>query len=655
MNIPTSKKEFLDSLINGTEKFRKEIVDFFAANKENENVAPQQNISQKDSSIIDVTNEYYKIPQSSSAGKFETHTVKVKVPYWRNQYVYSYSEINYATREQKEFYSFLKRQFLNKLFVDLEGNSNYAFILLFDLLNEYEKHQNISKLEGQVQLLSEFYPKTRSYGLGFLIERFQDKGDVEGVARFREERQYGYDYDNYWNFGNKYKTKLNLKNDDVKLLNRLYYSSNNFCNIEFCCLEVIKLYILTIELLHGKLFTERTNLDEQINILADLIARKQFRYRLNSQNYTHSLETSANEIYTIIFKQCENAVREYYAHKRKLNADVFFTNSEVKNEFEIRIGNFVREIIAGLILQIALPDEETEIQLNAQTQNRWKIKFSKLTEGYDNDAKRFIEEILQLGNLNKKNPSVENIFFEASKFIAKFDKEASLTLYVYYLYHDLKSATFDNKKFTKNIEKNLFKTDEHRREFETLINELISNGNLEKALRGISEIYAVKRKKIQLNSASIKEVQEQHSGTVKLLNSVLNDEYESLNDFLMPDLELLVSFLQNNAEESTANVKAETAEIPAVAVNKSVSDSKFKDEIAFTLFHRAALEFFYRNNLSVSHGELEAFAKSNSAFKNQLIDGLNEVCYEVLDDVLIEEDEENFTIYEDYYHKLLAK
>jgi hypothetical protein len=50
--------------------------------------------------------------------------------------------------------------------------------------------------------------------------------------------------------------------------------------------------------------------------------------------------------------------------------------------------------------------------------------------------------------------------------------------------------------------------------------------NLDKALDAVPKIYEVKRKKIQLDSTTIKEVQQQHSGTVELLNEYLRDDFE---------------------------------------------------------------------------------------------------------------------------------
>lgn len=104
--------------------------------------------SKYDDSIIDVTDQSSRINSNNNLIKYS-----IGVPYWAHQYVYSYSELNSASVEQKKFYNIFKTNFLNGEYFDLEGNTNYTFILLFDLLNEYESHKDISKLERQLKIL----------------------------------------------------------------------------------------------------------------------------------------------------------------------------------------------------------------------------------------------------------------------------------------------------------------------------------------------------------------------------------------------------------------------------------------------------------------------------------------------------------------------
>lgn len=206
------------------------------------------------------------------------------------------------------------------------------------------------------------------------------------------------------------------------------------------------------------------------------------------------------------------------------------------------------------------------------------------------------------------------------------------------MYYDLKSATFDNKQLTKTIQKNLFKTNEQLHDFEVLVSELIKDKNLEKALQGVSKIYAVKRKKIQLNAALIKEVQQQHSGTVELLNEYLKDEYGDENNTIKT---------QEISNEEVAMVITQKFDEPQHSI--------YVSNIAFAPLHETVLEVFAKSNFSVLQSEFETFAKSKGVFKNQLIESINEICYEDLEDVLIEEEDDYYTINPNYYERLLAK
>ena len=585
-------------------------------------------------SIIDVTGKSLNLTQSD-----KTNT---NVPFWSHRYVYSYSEINSANNEQKEFYKKFKADFINGKYLDLEGNNNYAFILLFDLQNEYDSHKDISKLESQLELLGDHYPKTKSYGASFLIQKMQEIGDTDGILRIQEANRFSsrdnssIDYDTF-NWRNKYKTKLNLSDEDAELLQKIWFWDNNFSSIEFCCIEILKLYIATIKSLKEKYSKDdSTTLENEFMFISDIIAKKQYKYKVGSNNYKYCVDTTTNELYSLIFKYCENAVREYYGHKRKINTDTNYTVPEVKTEIEARILLKLNSIFPVLISSVRVPDSETEIALNAQNTTRWKIKYDELVNTYKENPKTFIENVISLGNLNKKNPSIENIFFEASKFIAKHDKESALTLYIYYLYYDLKSDNFDNKQLTKTIQKNLFSNDEQLQEFEKIVNSLIKNKKLEQALSSIPKIYEVKRKKIQLNKASINAVQKQHSGTVELLNEYLSEEDEEVN----------IKKQENKSEE--INIKLEPIDEPK-------QNSIYTTAIAFKPIHIESLDIFAKNSFTLLQSEFETFAKSKNAFKNQLIESINEICYDFFDDVLIEEEDNYYTINPEYYKRLLIK
>ena len=579
-----------------------------------------------DYSIIDVTNETLEQINDNR------HSNSI-LPYnWKNVTIDSFDDIYRATQEQRDFYITFKQAFLRNIYIDLKGYTNYLHILYFDLVKEYDNGRDIRKLETLIIRLGLFYPVIKSYAdSGLSIKK------TNHSAFFSANQNYNTDYD-YWGIGTKYKTQLKLTDNEVTLLNKLWYPSNNFYSIEYCCIAVLKFYLALISELKEKYIQEGTTMNAEFLSVADIIARKHFKYKSGSQNYKFCIETITKEFYSHIFKHCENAVREYYGHKRKVNTDTYYTTPEAKTEFETKIISKITELLPLLISKVVLPNEATEIELYSQSTNRWKIKFEELTTSYNEKPKEFIDSIISLGKLNKKNPSLENIFFEASKFIAKYDKQSALSLYVYYLYHDLKSATFDNKQLTKTIQKSLFKTNEQLRDFEIIVSELIKDKDLDKALKSVSKVYEVKRKKIQLNTASIKEVQQQHSGTVELLNEYLKDDFED----------------ENNTIKSQ-EISSEEIKIEITQKNEELHQSAFLSELVFSEIHTTALELFAKSNFSVPQNELELFAKSKGIFKNQLVESINETCYDFLDDVLIEEEDDYYTINTNYFQSISAK
>lgn len=85
------------------------------------------------------------------------------VPYWEHTYVYSVNELRTANHLQRQFYSYFKKEFLQQHYLDIDGNSNYAFVLMFDLADGYKKHKDYTLLKQQLNILAEKYPETAQY------------------------------------------------------------------------------------------------------------------------------------------------------------------------------------------------------------------------------------------------------------------------------------------------------------------------------------------------------------------------------------------------------------------------------------------------------------------------------------------------------------
>jgi TM2 domain-containing membrane protein YozV len=481
----------------------------------------RKEVNNRDHSIIDISLEKLDLSVEHSAPLESNH---LQPPYWSHSYVYSYDEINYATAEQKKYYSYFKKKVLKGEFVDIQGYTNYAFILYFDLLKEYESHKDIKLLEEQFRLLGQICPRTRSYSLMSLQDLLRKRTDSYSTDKLKNLQEPSYQFEqgfseydpDAFKLGKKYKDKLGLNKQEIAWLNKFWNPSNVFISIEGCCIATIKQYLLIVKNLNKKLKLQNTSIAQEV----DYFKEKIFEIKEIADSYwgyydkSYMRQRVESEIYLTIFKRVENSVRESYGHKRKVGSNPYY---EFEGEFETRIGNHVNELVTKYQKDIIFPDVETQIELNAQNVNRWKNDLSNLKDSFqEGEISNFLEGMDELEEANKKNPNIENIFFEASKIIAPYDKVQSLKYYAKYIYYDLKSVTFDNRELARTVQKSLFKTQEQLTDFKRIVAELIKTSDIEKALKEIEKIYIPKRKKIQLDKSKIKEAERKLEKTVKL-------------------------------------------------------------------------------------------------------------------------------------------
>jgi len=584
-------------------------------------------------SIIDINSEILDLTVETDT---ENSVANIEPPYWKRSYVYSYDELNHASEVQKKFYSYFKKKVLEYKFVDIQGYTNYAFILYFDLLNEYENHKDIKLLEKQFEFLGHICPETKSYSLTSLKNFLRKRTDSYSIDKLnnlqelnnKHEHEYS-DYNpNAYKLGKQYKDKLHLNKQEVAWLNKFWSPSNAFISIEGCCIATMKQYLLIINSLNKKLKTKNTSIAKEVNFFKEKIFELNDIENDNSDVYSKSYikQKVEIEIYLNIFKRAENSVRKSYGYKRKNKCTLYY---DFKGEFETRIGNHVEKLILKHQNNIKHPDLETQIELNAQNINRWKIDFNKIRDSFQKENKiSFIDEITNLEKTNQKNPNIKIIFFEASKFISKFDKIQSLKYYAKYIYYDLKSRKIDNQELSKRIQRSLFKTDEQINNFKKIISELIETTDIQNALEKIEYIYIPKRKTIKLDKSAIREVEQKYDGTVELLNGYLISENEEKNQPNSEKKEIEISVVPNNS-----------IFIPGINIEKIQTELIAK---------------IVANSFKIEQNKVDKFATENGLFKNQLIDSINEVFEESLEgEALIEEDEDNYVIEESYYNEII--
>jgi hypothetical protein len=258
--------------------------------------------------------------------------------------------------------------------------------------------------------------------------------------------------------------------------------------------------------------------------------------------------------------------------------------------------------------------------------------------------------------LNRISDCSQDIFYAATLFMLKHENEASIKLYLYYLnsvmsnhkivtdkrLHDLiitqgwenaiKTIKKDYPVLSQIYKLNVkivdtLKNKEQIQSFKDILTKYITNKDIDEALNSVPNIY---RKKIRIEKIRIEKIQQQHAESIILLNEYLNDEPEEKDD--------TVANMNGNIEVFSAEV-----------------EGAHPTGIAFSQIQIAVLALFEENNFSTPQYSVENFARSKGALKNQLVESINDMCYEYLDDVLIEENNEYYTVNPDYYKLIRAK
>lgn len=600
----------------------------------------------EDETIIDVSQENINlsIPQAPVNEMSSDKDFSTEVPYWQFSNVYSNKELNKATKAQKDFYQYFKNKILEGKFVDIQGNSNYAFILYYDLLDAYQTHKDIQLLERQFKLLGKISAPTKRYILHSLRFELSKRTDSYSIEKLKELENPTYLYlNNYsdynpdlYKLGTIYKDRLSLDEKEVQWLNKIYRQSNVFLDIEDCYITTLKHYLLILKSLEERFLEQDSDLELEINYIKNnAVDRFKAGYEGWSNSYSRYYAGRAEtEIFTIIFKRVENSVRESYGHTRKVSDELTSFDKDSNNEFDDKIGKVLNDVIREQSNKISPPDFKTQIELNAQNVNRWKREFNVAKNNFNSKNKElFIEVINNLEKSNCNNPNIENIFFDASRFITKYDKQQALIYYSKYVYYNIKSEKFKRKKLTKTAKRILFDTEDQKENFNKIISDLIRTRSIKNTLKQVALIYVPKRREIKLNPQKIQEAKERHKGTVALLNNYLQEE-DPLESMMEED-----SLVVSTEDTTISEMNMESRFIVGIKMNK-VQEELVKNIVD--------------NKYEIKQEEVEQYALQHGMFKNQLIDSINEACEEVLGgEALIEEEDDNYIIEESFYQEII--
>lgn len=578
---------------------------------------------QNDQSIID-------IDQNTTPIHFEKEPLLKKyspgVPAWTHHYVYSANEINYAGPEQRAFYAFFKKSFLAGDYIDLEGNTNYGFILYFDLLKEYQGHKNLPLLQKQLANLEISCQRTASYARSFILGEMRRLGDADGINRLESQwtnvNTPRPDYLN-WDWRTIYEKKMNLTKEEAEMLSHIWLSSSAFMNIEFCRKQVIRLYLEMVKELRKAYTQAGTSTEKEFPIILDVIARKQNRYHLNSPNYNYVI-THDDPLYMYLTRYGENLLRDIYGNTRKINLETYYNQEQVKLILQERIFNYLEPKIPAILERLEPLDEASEIELNAGNPARWRNQVAEVFGNHNSD-----ECLLKLENivrLNIKNPSLDLLFYDLSRNLTTINKTQSLVYYFKHLHFALEHKKVF-KLLTAAQRKQLFATPEQTLLFTTYVNDFIKapNLDLESAIKYAMDFYKTVRKKIVLDTSSIELAESQDSLTTERLAQYLSEDDD-------------VPIIADHDEITPETTKLIRTASYQIQLNPAAD---------------RLLEFFKEKEFILSTESVDAFCKNEGMMPGSLINNINESCYDLLDDLLIENSDDNYTVNKNYYHQII--
>ena len=437
--------------------------------------------------------------------------------------------------------------------------------------------------------------------------------------------------------GNLYEHDLRLNKKEVSWLNKFTAPGNSLMQLEAPRGEAVRLYLLVLNELEARCKAAGTTFQQQAKELTEKSEQHGY-FNYKERGYV-SAAAAGNKVaaivYFTVFLRCEDVVRQRYGMPMSPEKRYFTAVLDTANSFERYFGEAVQALLAPLAGTVPLPDDETEQALNVLDNKRYKPHFEKLLALLPADTVGFAAGVYDLCYLNDRNPVMPLIYYEAAKQLGELVREPALHLYLHYLHYSaVRKWNFKPRPLIKRLQKRLFPQPEHQERFEAICQTLLHSRDLNQATTEVEKVYFQERKKIVLDMGMVQAVRAQHAGTVELLNEYLQ--------------ETPAAPAAKPPRKTPAARKTPAPKPPKTAASPAI----FAAGLPLDELQQQLLQLFATRKLALPQAAVEAFANSHGTLRNQLIDGLNDACYELLDDVLVEETADGYAIYKLYYQKI---
>ena len=356
-----------------------------------------------------------------------------EVPEWEHNYIWSIDDLQSGNKLQQRFYKYFKEQFLNGNYLDIKGNTNYAFLLMFDLNSSFKS--NAPLLKEYYKHLIQICPRVEKYTKNIIKENIVDakrkylkdilnkyptnlqgtskwincgeKVEIGGILLKRGGFYLGECFklpqevvkNNEWCYESNYiygpvinpslPICIGVYNDDdyfcsyqdmvpTQRYEYLQWLSGE-CSIEEISIDLIKYYIYGLEI---RLFIdESTNPNERIKIILQLIALNKQILNLDRDVFVgyYQLTFSIRRIVSAsIIKYYPSSPNEFLSEKELMLCEDYIDyiiNENLKGKTELISGdayNIAKKIFRLNNLPIALYENNIKEEFIDLFQKRYK-------------------------------------------------------------------------------------------------------------------------------------------------------------------------------------------------------------------------------------------------------------------------------------------
>jgi len=564
------------------------------------------------------------------ADEYEIELVdyKKKIPPVSLNVIDSFDCLQKLSKKEQEFYRIYKKMFYDGEVLDLKGNDQYAYLLIYDLLLELDTDVFDITVIDILEDISTAYPSLNDFceeliaGINDNVKQRKAYFD-KFIKDFQKSRNGIY-------CGNAYKSKMKLIKKEVLLLNNIYAPNEKIFELDELKISLFRVYLTIIDEIDLDFQNKKMNLEIEFAKIANAL-----KAHLDT-NYQFFLEFLEKEIYRAIFLICKKEFFDQIGVRYKFTYWNYYQKANDVNQWlDENVFSFAQSRISSMVAK-ALETNDLLENVYKKGPTLWKNRLINISQSNEINSILYLEEILKLGRYINFLPDKCALYHDATKLIVSKDQRVAFILYLSYYHCWLENEKIKStdKKPNKKILKKYFTNKAQEQAFDSIILTLEKDKNLEAASQAVDILFGFKRKQIVLNNENITAVQNQHSGTVSLLNAYLQDESE------LP--------------APTAKVAVPIQ--PKPVENTEIIGSRYLKELKLSEAHVKTLDYFKANQYHVLKTELEIFCKGLSqftpTFPNKLIENINDICFETLDDLLIEETDGTFTVSETYFAKI---